>query len=341
MFDSASKNKCFVIAEIAQAHDGSLGSALAYIDACAEAGADAIKFQVHLAEEESTIHDRFRTNGFPQDASRYDYWKRMEFTLDQWKLIAKRCKEKNIVFFATPFSTKAVYLLQELNVPFWKIGSGETSNNEILDAVIATKQPVLFSTGMSPWSEIEYLVCKLRNSGIDFGIFQCTTSYPVSAKEIGLNIITELKGRYSCPVGLSDHSGEIFSCLAAVALGADMLEVHVTFSKKSFGPDTLSSLTIEQLSELVKGVRFLSEAKENPVNKDRIAEEKNDLKLLFSRSAFYCEDMENGQIFNSESFKMKKPGGGMLLEEANRLIGKKLNKQVTKDDFIEASHFEA
>ena len=247
--------ECFVIAEIGQAHDGSLGSAHAYIDAVAEAGVDAVKFQTHIAAAESTRHEQFRVKVFPQDRTRYDYWKRMEFTLEQWRGLAEHARECGLEFLSTPFSVEAVDLLEKIGVPAYKVGSGDVCNDDLLEAIIKTGKSVLLSSGMSTYGELDHAVT-LADQNIDFAIFQCTTSYPCNAEDIGYNVLDELKNRYSCAVGLSDHSGTIFPSLAAVALGARLIEVHAVFSSNA-GPDTKSSLDMAELSQLVSGIRFI------------------------------------------------------------------------------------
>ena len=150
-----STEKCFIIAEIAQAHDGSLGMAHAYIDAVSRTGADAIKFQTHIASAESTKFEKFRVQVFPQDKTRYEYWKRMEFTHNQWKELAEHAKKVGLIFLSSPFSVEAVQLLDNIGMPAWKIGSGEVDNKSLIDAVSKTGKPILLSTGMSKWSDID------------------------------------------------------------------------------------------------------------------------------------------------------------------------------------------
>jgi len=149
---------CIVVAEIAQAHDGSLGAAHAYIDAVAKSGADGIKFQTHIAHAESTPQEQFRKKIFPQDASRYDYWKRMEFTPEQWLGLSSHARDKKLIFLSTPFSNEAVDLLVKLDIPAWKVGSGEIGNLPLIEKMALTGKPVLLSSGMSPWSELDAAV---------------------------------------------------------------------------------------------------------------------------------------------------------------------------------------
>lgn len=332
-------DESYIIAEIGQAHDGSLGTAHAYIDAVAKTGVDAIKFQTHIASEESTIHEKFRVKVFPQDSTRYDYWKRMEFKPEEWKGLAEHANSVGLDFLSTPFSTKAIDLLESLNVPAFKVGSGDTNNTELIEKLIQTKKPIILSSGMSNYDELDQVVNKINKAGNSFAIFQCTTSYPCSPEDIGYNVIEELKERYDCPIGLSDHSGFIYPSLASVALGAKLLEVHTVFSKECFGPDTKSSLTLSELKDLVDGVRFIERGLVCKVDKSNAAKSRKDTKQLFSRSAFYTREISPGKIMERKDFAMKKPGGGLTYEEAKTLIGKTLKNKKTKDDFVDLGDF--
>lgn len=329
----------FIIAEIGQAHDGSLGSAHSYIEAIAKTGVDAIKFQTHIASAESTRHETFRVKGFPQDKTRYDYWKRMEFSEDQWLELALHAKEVGLIFLSTPFSKNAVDILEKINVPAYKIGSGDVNNIELLEYVAKTNKPILLSSGMSTFKDIDDAVELIKKNGNDFCIFQCTTSYPCNPEDIGYNLLGEIKNRYNCHVGLSDHSGTIFPSLASIALGAKFIEVHSVFSKHSFGPDTSSSLELEEIKKLVDGVRFIEKGLRKNLDKDFISNQRSKTKKLFSRSAFYSADFKAGEIFNENSFNMKKPGGGMSFNEVKKLFGKKIIKDKMFDDFISTEDF--
>ena len=210
------ESQSLIIAEIGQNHDGSLGMAHSYIDACADIGVNAIKFQTHIASEESSYDDQFRINFSFEDNSRYEYWKRMEFTKEQWLGLKKHADMRNISFLSTPFSVAAVRLLVEIGIEGWKIGSGDTSKNGIFENVIQTKLPLILSTGMSNWSEIDKLVNILKNECTDFCLMQCTSKYPTSLDEVGINVLGQLRRKYSCRVGLSDHSGSVSPSLKYV-----------------------------------------------------------------------------------------------------------------------------
>ncbi|MBP6823800.1 MAG: N-acetylneuraminate synthase family protein, partial [Acidobacteria bacterium] len=221
-----------IVAEVAQAHDGSLGTAHAYIDAAAQAGADAIKFQTHIASAESTPGEPWRVKFSRQDATRYDYWRRMEFTEEQWFGLAAHAEERGLIFLSSAFSFEAVDLLERVGVPAWKVGAGETSNIPLLEKMAATGKPVILSSGMSGWEELDAAVNCVRSNGAPVGVLQCTTAYPCPPEKLGLNVIGELRQRYNCPVGLSDHSGTVYAGFAAATLGANIIEVHITLSRK-------------------------------------------------------------------------------------------------------------
>lgn len=346
----------FIVAEVGQAHDGSLGTAHAYIDAAAAAGVDAVKFQTHIAAAESTAAEPFRTPFSSQDATRYDYWKRMEFTEPQWAELSAHTTEQGLVFLSSPFSLAAVELLERLDVPAWKIGAGEVSNSPMLDAVAATGKPVLLSTGMSPWSEIDAAVGRLRGGArlacreedrraaclheTPLAVLQCTTAYPCPPGQVGLNILGELKTRYACPVGLSDHSGTIYAALAAATLGANIIEVHITLSRECFGPDVPASVTTAELAILREGVRFIESALSNPVDKDALAGGMAELRATFGKSVVAAASLPAGHRLRREDLAFKKPAGGVPAAQWERLVGRVVKHDLDSNHFFADDDFE-
>ncbi|UCF61322.1 MAG: N-acetylneuraminate synthase family protein [Anaerolineaceae bacterium] len=327
-------HRCLIFGEVAQAHDGSLGMAHAFIDAIAEAGADGVKFQTHIADAESTPAEPFRVRFSDQDATRYDYWKRMEFTEEQWSGLAQHARKVGLIFLSSPFSVEAVDLLQRVGVPAWKIPSGEVGSTPMFERIAKTKLPILLSTGMSPWSEIDTAMEWIKSEGLPFLVYQCTTAYPCPPEQIGLNLLDAFRKRYECPVGLSDHSGVIFPGLAAAALGVDMLEVHVTLSKEMFGPDVSASLTTDELRQLVEGVRFIEMIQDNPVDKDALAEEMFPLRQTFTKSVVARSDLPEGTILERDHLTIKKPGTGIPADQLGSVIGRRLSRAVKKDELI-------
>ncbi|MGI9385851.1 MAG: N-acetylneuraminate synthase family protein [Methyloligellaceae bacterium] len=324
-------NPAYLIAEVAQAHDGSLGLAHQFIDAAADAGADAVKFQTHFADEESTRDEPFRVKFSKQDETRFDYWKRMEFTNEQWAGLADHANEKKLAFLSSAFSSRAVELLDRLGMPAWKIASGEIASGELLDRIATTGRPVLLSTGMSGYADIEKAVELIKQKNAPFAIFQCTSRYPTPLSEVGLNVIGELRNRFSCPVGLSDHSGIVFPPLLAMCRGADLIEVHITLDRRMFGPDVPASLTVEEFS-LVRTARDAFHTMDShPVDKDAMADAMADMRQLFQKSVAAVRHLPEGTILTRDMLTAKKPATGIPANDIDKIVGSRLLRAVEPD----------
>ncbi len=321
-----------IIGEIAQAHDGSLGMAHAFIDAIADAGADAVKFQTHIAAAESTALEPWRVKFSPQDASRFDYWKRMEFTEEQWAGLKQHADERNILFLSSAFSPEAVELLERVGIPAWKVASGEMTNVPLIERMLTSRLPMLFSSGMSTLAELDRAVGLSQKAGVPTSVFQCTTAYPCPPEIIGLNQISALKERYRVPVGLSDHSGTIYAGLAAAALGVSLIEVHIAFHRKMFGPDVPASLTPEELRQLVEGARFIERMRNSPVDKDAFAQSVAPMRMIFGKSAVARTQLPAGHLISETDLCFKKAGQGIPAEDHRRLIGLKLQRGMAADE---------
>ena len=332
--------RCLIIGEVALTHDGSLGLAHAFVDAIANAGADAVKFQTHIASAESTPAEPFRVQFSRQDATRYDYWKRMEFTDEGWRGLAEHARDRGILFLSSPFSMQAVELLERIGMPLWKIASGETCNDVLLDRILDANKPVLLSTGMSPIEEIDRAVARVRARHVDVGVFQCTTAYPCPPEKIGLNMLPFYRERYRCWVGLSDHSATIYPGLAGAAIGMDMLEVHVTLSREMFGPDVVASVTTNELRQLVDGIRFIERMRAHPIDKDASAQETAPLRKLFTRSLVASADLPAGTVLSREHLVIKKPGTGLAPDRLEDIIGRRLVRPVAVDQVLAAEDIE-
>lgn len=338
--DLFSPNRCLIVGEVAQSHDGSLGMAHAFIDAIANAGAGAVKFQTHIAEAESTPDEPWRVKFSRQDATRYDYWKRMEFTEEQWCGLRRHCGERGLLFLSSPFSTEAVELLTRVGVAAWKIASGEVSNTPMFERISGTGLPILLSTGMSPMSEIDAAVERVKSQNLPLAILQCTSAYPCPPEKVGLNMISVFRERYGCAVGLSDHSGTVYPGLAAATLGIDILEVHVTFSRDMFGPDVPASVTTSELGQLVEGIRFIEKMVTNPIDKDLLAEETSPLRDLFTKSVVACADLSAGTLLRQEHLTVKKPGTGIPADRINEVIGRRLKQRVMRNEILRIESLE-
>ena len=333
--------RCLVIGEVALSHDGSLGLAHRFVDAIADAGADAVKFQTHIAAAESTPAEPFRVKFSQQDASRYDYWRRMEFTEDEWRGLAEHCAQRQVLFISSPFSIEAVELLERVGgQPFWKIASGEVSNTQLLDRVLATGAPVVLSSGLSPLAETDAAVARVKARRRQVGVMQCTTAYPCPPERVGLNLVPVYRERYGCWVGLSDHSATIYPGLAGAALGLDLLEVHVALSREMFGPDVVASVTTAELRQLVDGVRFIERMRANPVDKDASARDAEPLRRLFTRSIVARRAMPAGAVLAAADLAIKKPGTGLPPERLADVVGRKLARAVAADQLLAADDVE-
>jgi N,N'-diacetyllegionaminate synthase len=237
-----------IIAEVGNAHEGSLGLAHAHIDAAAKAGADTVKFQTHIAEAESTPSEAWRVKFSTQDGSRYDYWRRLEFTESQWGELKRHAENVGLRFLSSPFSVEAMMLLQRIGVDRWKVASGEVNNKRLLFRLAQTKQPVFISTGLATFDELDE-ACAMFD---DYTVMRCVSQYPTKPEHV------RVRAFYGdAKHGISDHSGTIYPSLLAAYEGAAAVEVHLTLSREMLGPDVASSLTSTELRQLVDGVRFI------------------------------------------------------------------------------------
>jgi len=332
-----------VIAEIGLSHEGSLGLAEAYIDAVAECGADAVKFQTHIAEAESSEKEPWRVKFSKQDEHRIDYWRRTAFTEEQWLFLREHAEKRGLLFLSSPFSTEAVEMLERIGVHGWKIASGELTNEFMLERIGRSKLPVLVSTGMARMQEVESISKRFKQDDVPYALLQCTSMYPTTADKLGLNVLAQYRDKFNCSVGLSDHSGAIYASLAAAALGATIFEVHVVFSRKMFGPDVPSSLEFDELAQLVKGVNYIQTALANPVDKNRMADELENMRGLFTKSLVTSCDVSAGDKLCRGMVTAKKPGTGIAVEKAENYYGRILTKglpaghYLVEDDFIPES----
>ena len=276
--------------------------------------------------------------------TRYKYWQAMEFTGREWLELHNRAESWGLVFLCSPFSLAAARFLQPL-VPAWKVASGEISNRPLLEAMVATGKPILLSTGMSKIDEIgdalDFIAARCGHDNYPSLTFQTTSEYPVVPGHVGLNELHELRlftdNRF---VGLSDHSGSIHTGLAATALGADALEVHVCWNKQGFGPDVSSSITVDELKQLVEGVKWINRITNNPVDKDEMAERLKPTRELFTKSAF-ANDRNAwrlpGWAVQESDIVMKKPGTGLSMEQ---VIGRTVIRQVSAGQMLSEADFE-
>ena len=340
MLDSIiQNNRCFIIAEIGLSHEGSLGLAIAMINRAVKCGVNAIKFQTHFPEHESSKWEKFRTKGNLQDKTRYDYWQRTSFSEENWKILKEYCDDQNIMFLSTPFSVYAAEILEKLDIAAWKISSGDITNYPLLDFVASTNKPIFLSTGMSDYSEILEVINYLKDVNKNIVVFQCTNSYPCPPEEIGLNEIIKLKDLLGVNIGFSDHSGKVGTGISAFTLGALALEVHVTWDKEYYGPDVSSSLTFDELNILVDSIRYLENSFNSKKNKDDLKLSHNEIRSLFMKGIYFNKNLKKGDLISFNDLSFKKPLTEIPASKYKDVIGKILLNHVIKDDQVKFKDF--
>ena len=320
----------FVIAEAGINHNGSYRIAKKMIDVAKKAGADCVKFQTHITDEEM-----LKTNIRPGNISKETLWsiiKNCELTEKEESRLNQYCKERKILFLSTPFSISAVERLEKLKIPAYKIGSGELTNLPFLKHIATKGKPVILSTGMSEIKEIKSSVNLFRKFKIPLAILQTTSEYPAKYKDINLGVIEKFEKIFKIPVGLSDHSPGIYTALGAVAKGACIVEKHFTLDKNMSGPDQKISLDPFELTELVKGCKAVKLA---------LGETKKILKeelpiLQFARESVVTKNnIKKNELFTEDNITTKRPNTGEIpAKDFFKIIGKKAKKDIPKSKQI-------
>ncbi|OGZ97803.1 MAG: N-acetylneuraminate synthase [Candidatus Sungbacteria bacterium RIFCSPLOWO2_02_FULL_54_10] len=325
------KDTCCIIAEFGMLHEGSIGTALRMADAAKELGADAVKYQTHIADAETRKNAPMPKyfSGEP----RWDYFTRTAFTLDQWKVLKAHCDKIGIEFISSPFSLEAVDLLEEVGMKRYKIPSGEVTNIPFLERVAKTGKPVILSSGMSPWKEIDRAAETIKKNGNHLTVVQCTSMYPTPPEKVGLNVMQEMAERYTCPVGLSDQSLTNYAGFAAAALGASIIEKHITLSRWVYGSDAKHSVEPDEFRDFVAGVRAIGKMRQNSVDKNDISAVA-EMKPIFEKSVVAGRDLPAGHTLTFGDMRFKKPGTGLRADRYREVLGKKLKTAVRQDDDI-------
>lgn len=308
-----------IIAEIGSVHDGSFGNAMKLIEAAAAAGADTVKFQTHIAEAETL--ESAPAPAYFSDEPRMAYFRRTGFSIDQWKKLSRHAQAVGVTFLSSPFSLEAVDLLEELGIAAYKIPSGEVSNIPLLEKIARTGKPVLLSSGMSDWQELDLAVSVVREQ-CPTTVMQCSSAYPCPPQQVGLNVITEMAGRYDLPTGYSDHTLGVAAPLAAAALGASVIEKHFTFSRQMYGSDAKHSMEPEEFKLMSQALREIWTMRANPVDKGN-ARAYVDLKRIFEKSVVTARNIEAGAVITVDMLAFKKPGDGIPARDYGKLLGRK------------------
>ncbi len=324
--------KTYIIAEIGNTHEGSLGLAKQFIKAAADCGVDAVKFQTHIFEAESLPNAP--NPAYFKDETRKEYFERTAFNLEQYKNLKEFAEnECSVDFFSSPFSIEAVDFLLQVGVSVFKIPSGEVSNIPLLEHINKTGKEVILSSGMSSWEELDRAVSVFDN--IDYlTILQCTSEYPCKPENSGLNVMLEIRDRYKCKIGFSDHTIGIGVPLTAVVLGADVVEKHFTLSKLMYGSDAKNSTEPEEFKQMVANIRAAEIAMYSKIDKDAKVKELGNMKHVFEKSIVSNKELLKGHIITMEDLAFKKPGDGIPAREYNNIIGSIVLQTISKNQKI-------
>ena len=329
-------SKVMIIAEAGVNHNGSIELAKKLIDTAAEAGVDIVKFQTakldSLVSKNAVMAD-YQKNNIGEETSQKEMLSKLLLSFDDFKYLSEYCREKSIEFLSTPFDIESIYFLNDL-VGFWKVPSGEITNYPYLCEIGKTKKPVVLSTGMAEMDEIEAAIEVLRDNGTeDITLLQCTTEYPAPIESVNLRVMDTFKDVFKCEVGYSDHTDGIEVPLAAVALGATVIEKHFTLDKNMPGPDHKASASPEELRALVSGIRNIEKALGSSQKTPCDVELKN--RKVARKSIVAKKAICAGETFTEENITTKRPGSGISPMKWNDVIGKVACRNFDEDELIE------
>ncbi|EAL0282421.1 N-acetylneuraminate synthase [Campylobacter upsaliensis] len=328
--------KVLIIAEAGVNHNGDINLAKKLIEQAAKAGADVVKFQTFKANScvsVSAKKAKYQLETTAKEESQLEMIKKLELSYESHFELMKHCKKHGIAFLSTPFDLESVEFLRGLDLPYFKIPSGEITNFPYLKAVAKCKKKVLLSTGMANLGEIEAALEILRKNGTkNITLLHCNTEYPTPFKDVNLNALKTLKEAFKLEVGYSDHTEGIVASLGAVALGAVVIEKHFTLDKTMEGPDHRASLEFEELKALCKGIRELEKALGSGIKKASKSEAKN--KIIARKSLVAKREIQKGEKFSEQNLTTKRPGSGISAMRYEEYLGKRALKTYKKDELI-------
>jgi N,N'-diacetyllegionaminate synthase len=335
-FSQKRLHRTTIIAEVGSVHDGSFGNATKLIETAAVCGVDAVKFQTHIPEAETLPNAPMPP--YFKGEPRFEYFKRTGFSLEQWVALKACCDQNKVMFLSSPFSEEAVGLLEKIGLTQYKIPSGEVTNLPMLELIAKTGKPILLSSGMSSWGELDSAVEVIRKTNANLTLLQCTSEYPCPYENVGLNVMLEMAERYKTSVGLSDHTLSNYASFAAVVLGASVIEKHFTFSRNMYGSDAKHSLEPEELRCLVDGIRAIETMMAVDADKDLI-HPFQEMKDIFEKSLVAESDILAGTVLTPALVGIKKPGTGISAARLNEFLGKKLTADVSKGALFSEKDF--
>lgn len=323
-----------VIAEVGINHEGSLEKALQMVDAAAAAGAEVVKFQCHITDKEMVPTDM--TPGEISTEKLWDIIKRCELTEAEERQVQQHCQSKGVLYLSTPFSREAADRLHAMGIPAFKIGSGECNNIPLLEHIAAFGKPMILSTGMNDVASVRKSLAAIRKHGVPLALLHCTSMYPTPYEKVRLGGITDLQRNFpDLPIGLSDHSLNIWTCLGAVALGASVLEKHFTISRGWPGPDTGISIEPQELADMITGSRAIWQARGG--SKTILPDEQPVIDFAYA-TVVTIAPVRSGETFSRDNLWVKRPGTGKLLaERLDEVIGRKALVDIPADVHLDPS----
>jgi N,N'-diacetyllegionaminate synthase len=329
--------RTFIIAEAGVNHNGRMENAVRLVDIAVEAGAQAVKFQTFRSEK---LVSRFAMKADYQkkttraEETQLEMLKKLEFSAEQFKVLRDYCKGKGILFLSTPFEDESLSLLEKLKMPIYKIPSGEITNLPFLIKVAKLNKPVILSTGMSTIEEVGHAVDVLKYNGADeITLLHCNTEYPTPFQDVNLRAMLTLKQRFGLKVGYSDHTLGIEAPIAAVALGAEVIEKHFTLDKNMPGPDHRASLSPAELSEMVAAISNIEKALGSSTKEPTKSEKKN---IAIVRKSIVAKTaIKMGEVLTEDNLDVKRPGNGISPEKWFDVLGKTAVRNFEEDELIE------
>ena len=331
-------DKVFIIAEAGVNHNGDVNLAYKLVDIAKDAGVDAIKFQTFKTEKvisKYTDMANYQKKNLSSNESQYEMVKKLELSYKEFKKLKDYCDEIKIMFLSTPDEEYSLnFLVDELDIPFIKIGSGEVTNLPYLKKIAAKNKPIIMSTGMANLGEVEEAINIVRsvNSKVKISLLHCTTNYPTPYEEVNLKAMQTLAAAFKLPVGCSDHTLGIEVPVAAVAMGAKIIEKHFTLDKKLSGPDHKASLEPGELKEMVKAIRNIEKALGDGIKKPNKSE--IEIMKVVRKSIVASKSIKKGETFTKTNITVKRPGTGISPMRWNEVIGQKADRDYKDDELI-------
>jgi len=327
-----------LIFEIGLVHGGVLGQAIALCDVIRDAGGTVVKFQIHRSDWESSIHESFRVEISSQYSSRLDYWDKTGFSDEEWRELFDHCRSIGLFPFASVFAPEGLDLLSKLNCEVVKLASGEVYNEHLIRALLNGNFSVIASLGLATEDVVDSLSARLEDRNLDYSLMQCCSAYPSSIAGQNLSSIKVLNRKYGCPIGLSDHTGSVFTVPFAICHGAAFGEVHVVWDKRFFGPDSSASIQISDLPILIEGVKL---AKESLSQQESIFQEPDVAMIqLFGHGLYASRDISPGEVVSAEMFKSLKPIKGVSSLRLSQLEGRLIRKAMREGDCLREQDIE-